>query len=59
MFWYCERNLYGLQSAGQTFWYVARDWLLSPTMGFQQSDVDPCIFYLRRRRHSSLVHGPV
>jgi hypothetical protein len=48
MFWYCERNLYGLQSAGQTFWYVARDWLLSPTMGFKQSDVDPCIFYLRR-----------
>ena len=47
MLWYCARNLYGLQSAGQTFWYVARDWLTSDRLGFVQCDTDPCIFFLR------------
>ena len=55
MLWYCARNLYGLQSAGQTFWYVARDWLLSLT--FEQCDSDPCIFFLRRDDRTKLIIG--
>ena len=47
MLWYCARNLYGLRSAGQTFWYVARDWLTSDRLGFVQCGTDPCIFFLR------------
>ena len=35
------------QSAGQTVWYVARDWLTSDRLGFVQCDTDPCIFFLR------------
>ena len=37
-------NLYGTQQAGRIFWQFMRDFLLD--IGFVQSDVEPCLFYL-------------
>ena len=38
------RNLYGSRHAGRTWFLFARDYLLK--LGFKQSTVDPCVFYL-------------
>ena len=37
-------NLYGTQQAGRIFWQFMRGFLLE--IGFVQSDVEPCLFYL-------------
>ena len=37
-------NLYGTQQAGRIFWQFMREFLLD--IGFVQSDVEPCLFYL-------------
>ena len=37
-------NLYGTQQAGRIFWQFMRAFLLD--IGFVQSDVEPCLFYL-------------
>ena len=39
------RNLYGGKNAGRTWFLFCRDYLVS--LGFTQSQVDPCVFYYR------------
>ena len=52
-------NLYGTQQAGRIFWQFMRAFLLD--IGFVQSDVEPCLFYLFWDKaftcsHTGIVH---